>query len=394
MSINEFDKLIVDRFDEQELEFNPAQWAKLSQQLPAEKKTIAFAGWKKITGIAAALILGFTVFAWIHNQRTEVPSIATKTPEHSRPDIDRQEEPAIAAKAPVTEAIATQPPATENNILLPSARPSSARNGGITVTDLGKERVIAQQAQLQPAPGATVDGNATEDIRTATPGSAPLNFAAGPKVLEKEKEQYYPDVDLAHQPKQNGSRTSISVAGGLNYGSMNTGYAAGITAKQKLGSRTYVEGDLAFVSNRADQASMTNSQFEIVSNGFDIGSAGVMDVPKPSVNSFNYVQFAPSFGYQVLSKLSLSVGADIQRLLGHDGREVKVAYIDDQPKMVPEMDLGFTGKTEVAITPKLRAGLLYREGVNNLVRGKPAAGEYLDRRYLQVQVKLTVFDKR
>ena len=52
--------------------------------------------------------------------------------------------------------------------------------------------------------------------------------------------------------------------------------------------------------------------------------------------------------------------------------------------------MGLTGKTEYAVTKKLKAGVLYREGINNLING---GEEYLDRRYLQVQLKFRVFGK-
>src|SRR5690606_31953185 len=55
MSINEFDKILNERFEEHEFAYNPENWDKLSQQLnpPSHKRKLL--PW--LTGIAASLAI-------------------------------------------------------------------------------------------------------------------------------------------------------------------------------------------------------------------------------------------------------------------------------------------------------------------------------------------------
>src|SRR5690606_10692411 len=98
-----------------------------------------------------------------------------------------------------------------------------------------------------------------------------------------------------------------------------------------------------------------------------------------------YIQFNPSFGYQIEDNISISVGGDLQQLLP-DGENIdKVQFSPEDIKLLPTMDIGLTGKTEIRITPSIEAALLYREGLNNMLHS--GSTQYVNRRYFQVQFK-------
>jgi hypothetical protein len=48
------------------------------------------------------------------------------------------------------------------------------------------------------------------------------------------------------------------------------------------------------------------------------------------------------------------------------------------------------GKTEVNLAKRVRAAVYYRKGINNVIT---PMNKYIDRDYLQFQIKCTVFDK-
>jgi hypothetical protein len=96
-----------------------------------------------------------------------------------------------------------------------------------------------------------------------------------------------------------------------------------------------------------------------------------------------YVQFNPSVGYQIEDKVALSVGGDFQRILNK--RDEIIQPNNSDTKVFPNFDIGITTKSEFTITPNIQAGLVYREGLNNLLKGD--GGKYVNRRYFQVQFK-------
>jgi hypothetical protein len=100
----------------------------------------------------------------------------------------------------------------------------------------------------------------------------------------------------------------------MNYGSLNTGYMAGINARQKIGGKMYVEGDLTLVSNQVTQSTVTANQYDAFNSG-GAGKSSESNTVTQTPSNFLYVQFNPSVGYQVHKKVSLSLGADLQRLL-------------------------------------------------------------------------------
>jgi hypothetical protein len=188
---------------------------------------------------------------------------------------------------------------------------------------------------------------------------------------------------VSFEPKEaRVNKTFVSLTGGMNFGSMNTGYMAGINAKQKLSKKIFLEGDLAIVGNTASQT-FTKQQIPVNTAG---GSLKGAPIDYKDANLI-YVEVNPTVGYQLMNKVSVGVGADLQQMVNGTNTLVNV---NDETKTIPAFDFGLTGKTEIALSPKIKAGILYREGINNLING---SSNYFDRSYLQVQLKWTVLHK-
>lgn len=419
MSTNEFDKLIVDKFDQHEFAFKPAQWEKLSKELGEptnEKKTIPLTGgWMKTAAMAACIVAIVSVFAWLYTgnkpeenniavNRTEQTTPATIT--HHQTIAKPQEH--IQSSAPVapTQVVNSPIAGTQKTFINTVQRNNHPQQPVINNTANNNVAISNISIGNNPIANNTTE-HPTTDKKIETPETA-ISFQPNKGYTSNcnnnniDLSRYVGDEPMPQRAKQ--SNTSFGLTGGMNYGSLSTGYVAGVTARKKVAGKVFVEGDLAFVSNKADQASMSETAFNVSTNGDvnNLGTSGFTTGSASSVKSatveatssnFNYLQFTPSVGYQVVPKISLSVGADFQRLLGYDDGMKTIVYENAQTKLAPSLDVGVTGRTEIAVSRKIKAGLLYREGVNNMVRGS-ASKQYLERRYLQVQLKFTVFDKK
>ena len=229
------------------------------------------------------------------------------------------------------------------------------------------QQAIAIKENSQPAGTGMMD-------QAATPLSPSPTSAITPERASQTLAGTLPEPDV--KPRQ--SRGGVSLAAGMNFGSLNTGYMAGINARQRLGRKTFVEGDLAVVGNTASKT-FTQTAFTPQPGSSARGAA----IDYRSLNLV-YVQFNPTLGYQVHKQVSVGIGADLQRMVNGDNTLVNV---DEEIKTIPGTDVGLTGKTEIALSRRLKAGVLYREGINNFLN---SSAEYFDRRYIQVQFKFRV----
>ena len=120
----------------------------------------------------------------------------------------------------------------------------------------------------------------------------------------------------------------------------------------------------------------------------------LIHVPKQETDNYNlpYAQVAPAVGVQVMKKWSLAAGPDFQQALV-DNRPAAVPA-SEQPfsnvTVMPLFDMGLIGKTEYSITHRIKAQLSYRKGINNILTPE---NKYIDRNYMQVQVRCAIFNK-
>ncbi len=384
MSRNEFDRLLNDKFEQQEFAYNPAGWEQLADRLPAnhtDQKVIAVVPWLKITGIAAALAITVSGVAWFYHTpvKRETTANILREPEQSVTTAGIQTVPLPDKENTPARTLAYESAsATPNNNMIRSKAPVRTH----TVVMPG----VPDKEYTSDTQDNTTDN---EHIANFSPESSLIKEKlpdenAGRKDLSVA--QANKKLNIYDFPASDGSlnisrrnASFLSVTGGMNYGSMNTGYMAGLNAKQKLGGRLFVEGDLAMVNNRATETFTQQQQQFAVLNKAPIDYRNV---------NLLYVAFNPAVGYQVLKNVSVGLGADVQRMINNDDLLVQVT--EEIHKTIPGTDIGLTGKTEISLSEKLKAGILYREGVNNFLN---SSNQFFDRRYLQVQLKFTVAGK-
>ncbi|XZF14180.1 hypothetical protein ACTHGU_20570 [Chitinophagaceae bacterium MMS25-I14] len=376
MSTSEFDRQLQEQYDRGGFDYNPASWQNMLQQLdtvqPAKRRKIFI--WLPYTGIAAsvALIVMLSYFFYTKPKDTVTPVATTKpaAPAITSPTVIA---PAATPLTPKTQAMVTTtsqrpvlpPKASQPAAALPASQPVSFK----MINDIAYNRK-PEPKSIDTMPVATIS---IPEKKNSFGTAIPL-----------------PD-DLFMKPKEKEERrTSLNLAGGVNYGSLNTGYALAVNARRKISDKFYVEGDLAFVNNKPQNAAgLSPQQYTIASNGgFTNGVSSVKAAnANTSVNTLSYLQFAPTVGYHLFRKLSVGAGADVQRILQNDDTKT-VVDANGSVKLVPDLDFGLTAKTEYAITSRLKTGIMYREGLNGLADSK-----YLNRRYVQMQLKWRLFEK-
>lgn len=197
----------------------------------------------------------------------------------------------------------------------------------------------------------------------------------------------------AYEPKTLlNSKIKLSFGGGYNFGAAEGGYMLSATASKGLGKRLYLEGSLALVNNATTNSTKSNSSrydnfSPSINNEPGSGVSRIEDKETVSVNSLNlyYVQVTPVLGYKVHKKISLGVGADIQRVL-----QDKYAYVrkeNGEVFAIPGIDLGMLVKAEYKLADRVSTGVAYRNGISNVL---DKSKHYLDRDYLQVQLKFSI----
>ncbi|RYD55825.1 MAG: hypothetical protein EOP56_14790 [Sphingobacteriales bacterium] len=388
MQANEFDELIRKKFDEEEMPFKPEMWQKLSQQLPApedKKKRVIGMYWWQIGGIAAAVaLLVVSVLKW-------QPSTDKQTTLASKDIISSLTVQSNAATKPAPAVAETDEHQTVKQEFIAASKNHiySKKNRSVAANTVTSETKINSQDLVSPK----------DEIVAGTPGtgfSDQSNIATEESVVAERKKSAKPmalyDQLMQPEPEKLKQKTSFSFTGGVNYGSLNTGYALAVTAQRQISRKLYVEGNVGLVNGNADGISTYRgySAADPPVNGMgtsDLEPQGVKtETTFTAVAPLNlyYFQVAPVIGYNVYKGLSVGVGADLQRLLVNE-KSYEVQNNTGALERISKTDIGISGKTEYQVSKKVKLGVLYRNGISNLLKDKL----YLDRDYLQVQFKYT-----
>jgi hypothetical protein len=396
MSKVEFDELLRQRFDSEQLEADPApSWERLAALLPPATPVVPIVKKRRLLpyiSAAAASVAAIITVAWMFNNQNksiqQPRAVASHESNKPAPTYTPQIE-TIQATNPVKDAIASRPGHGSNahsgsgstKILnnswnratsgIPYNKPISADaiiNTGETTSNVGaQENVIVQQIESPTQP--TNHLNTNED-----------NFTFKTPEL------------IAANNHSADNLTSIGLGGGINYGTMNTGYTLGLNARRYVSERVFVDGTVAVLMNKSSEGTLNYTGNFMADQSM---AANENTRARPSAENYYYpaqglyyIQFNPSIGYKIGKTVSMSVGGDFQQMLQNSRNNETVLFSSDgEAKLFPTFDVGVTGKTEVSITPSIQAGVLYREGVNNLIRNE---SQYVNRRYVQVQVKYSL----
>ena len=407
MQESEFDELIRKQFDDYEFEYKRSRWERLLASLaPMQYRTPARHRWLPVvTGIAAAMATLIAVGAWHYYQapaikdQTRVAMQRTMAPLRTIHDM-----PELPVQQAFPTALPIQTPAFFGNhhhrpahlpgaIVQPAVNPAAlvfqpdiSANAEPDIVLLSSGKPLAKPTQTSLSAMVTAhqySGSVSGVMQTIarSPNPSTHIVVVDGVILPEKPNAYFP------------KGTNISLAGGVNYGTLNGGYTAGLNARHHLG-RWYVESDVAFVNYDAAGATnvSNNTLAVLVNNTNNVNGAMIAsrsrEAPEPQEH-VQYLQASPGIGYHLFKKITIGANADIQRMLQQNSNNT-VQVSDDAVKLFPLTDYGIAGKAEVSVTSKLNAGIIYRQGMNNLLS---AGTDYLDRRYLQVQLKYRLIGK-
>ncbi len=398
MKPKEFDELVRQKFDQNDFAYNPKNWDQLAEKLDgrAKKRSMLMWWWVPMAGMAASVALAMGV----------APLLKHAAPGNTGSSMNNgiaQTRTYVPAETIQRQLATTPAPAEQNEKTYASTSGNAHKN---TTTKASKNVSDWFHVVLN-------DGN----VKTTTKTSVALEIAASgnnnnsnvsnSNVPVKPKKEnllanegyntFAPEEAPAKAPK-----ISIILSGGYSHGSQNTGYSAGATFRRMLNDKVYVESDVAFASSTNSQSTQVwvpeaNAGRHSAAKGSnaEASKAAVIATPKGSIQTQNlnytlsYAQVSPSIGYKVIKRMSVGVGPDFQRMLV-DNRPATSTVDRGAIQVAPVLDIGFVGKTEYALTKRIKAGVLYRKGVNNVIA---TTDKYIDRDYLQFQVKCTILNR-
>ena len=402
MKPREFDDLVRQKFDEGSFEYNPGNWHRLDAQLEAKtKKKSMVIWWMPLMAIAAAVTvsMGFATYmqqaepiltpsntgtvASNQSKHTNIhtadihPGVgeqsAAEEPNSNAPEIESNNKTPLAE---AREAVANYEPRLDGSYLMSNSVGTKTKQN---------PRAQAQEKLLQLSQNAE---NKTAKL-----------------PVERDNRKVY--RTFADEPQERSLRSQISLAGGLNMGNRNSGFTVGATGRKMVSDRLFVEGDIAITGSNNTQktayindagiygsAKMSSAGTRTTSGDATLttqaGSASSTVVVADRAFNMYYAQVTPTIGYQIAKRIALGVGPDFQQALS-DTRPAPSTLDRNNVQVAPMFDIGMVGKAEVLLNDRLRAALVYREGINNIVT---PMDKYVERSYMQVQIKYTVFNRQ
>ncbi len=392
MSAKEFDELIKSKLGEADFAYaNEDYHAMNAQLLAAREGKSSRKMWLLLTGIAACMLIVIVISALSTNSSYNgqlaskeviakpMPSQTTNSPLTEQ----KQQEPEITNIATVT--------ATKQTDRTPKQNIIPQRNGisGITYQKKATTQTVPNnKADSMPSNGVQkADINVfpigNEAFLLSSLNAPPSHNVSGVSELEPLWKDYI-KIDRS---------LNVSLAGGLNYGAASQGYLLGASVRKNLSNKLYVEGDLAYTNSNSQRTVNAYNTSMFVGNANTAPALAASS--KENVNSLSYLQLSPSLGYHIHKKIAIGVGADVQRLLQANAPTTSSSAFSngmasETGKIMPDLDYGIIGKTEYAVSSRLKAGLQYREGMNNFLSN---TNKYFDRNYFQVQIKYSLFNK-
>ncbi|MFI5196609.1 MAG: hypothetical protein ACHQD8_05930 [Chitinophagales bacterium] len=409
MKPKEFDELIRQKFDRNDFAYNPENWDQLAEKLDgsAKKRSMIMWWWVPLAGMAASVALAFGVSSLL---RQAMPG----DPGGNIAHIQKGKALHIAQSG----SLSYKPEATQNETSGPNIQYSASVNNTHGHTFDRHKHTIFNKPITRKEPGTNVEEQFGINLKNATSTSVvwnakPIDLLTNRNTKEpkKNKQVVVNDALSTFKPEEKEAvqkvpKLSVILSGGYNHGNQNSGYMAGATIRRMINDKVYVESDMAFAtSNNTQSVAYVAGQVPVAAAARQMNNAKttsaesnktllppvMKDVIGQKDISYNlyYAQVTPGIGYKLIKKMSIGVGPDFQKMLV-DNRPAPSTVDRGNIQVAPMFDVGFIGKTEYAVTKKVRAAVYYRKGVNNIIT---PMDKYIDRDYLQFQVKYTIFNK-
>jgi hypothetical protein len=384
MKSKEFDDIVRQKFENARLPYNHENWQKLSAVLDQKKeRNLRLLLWP-LASIAASVAMAIGIFTWVGRNDKEVVQATKQGTHHTTQHIATappQQQP-VQDLAPI--------PLKNNTVRQSNPAPATPQNKAIAQTpSVLQNRIIQEQRALPIVHQAPVTARiAEEQISTFRAEKDPVIAKNSEPVRSlplTNNNVFYEEVITKRKDRDR----FIAIAGGLNYGTLNSGYVMGLSAGTKIGGgKFYVESDVAFVGNMANEKNRQTFKTKSSSLG-KTTSYNTSTVTVQRFYNLYYAQVTPTIGYRVAPSISVGVGADVQKLLIND---ILVTETDnpDDAKQLPSYDMGLVGKTEYSVTKEIKASVYYRKAVNRELSGN---NNFLNRDYLQLQLKFALFNR-
>lgn len=397
MKPREFDELVRQKFDQGDFEYNPRNWDKLADELDgrAKKRNVMMWWLMPLAGVAASVALAMGVPGLFRHAEPSGYVARTNTVhERTYASVESaSSEPANAQAVMIYDA----PPVRKQTRQKKQATATVTR----TIKTTNKTEVALNETITTDADNNT--GVSGRTVNLLTIGNIPSKNKEPKKtaVLTQGYNTFKPEVmdEVKQAPK-----LSVILSGGINKGAQSNGYMAGATLRRMVSDKVFFEGDVAFASGSNIQAKRDEVQVP-VSTGATKSAAktaspdAAKNVPAQQyttvINDYNvsynvsYAQVTPCVGYKVMKKMSVAAGPDFQQMLA-DNRPSLSTTDRRQQAEAAMFDVGFIGKTEYSVTKNVKAAVSYRKGINTLIT---PTDKYLDRDYLQFQVRCAIFNK-
>ncbi len=435
MKPREFDDLVRQKFEQNDFEYSPKNWDKLSEQLDGRaKKRGLLVWWMPLVGVAAsvALAMGVTVVMRSGNDLKSgsaefvAKSQTVKNLDKVNTGVENNvltsvsiDNATISKKGGVSRStritnLNTAQSNEQVQLLVNNSATKTNETTSFSSEEKTSEESYAVKPTLNNTPRTVKSVHVNIDLLADNTELAKKEKAKKKVLLNNDKAMYTFNEE---NRVANHSKTSIILSGGLNFGNRSNGYSIGASARRMVNDKVYVEGDVAFMgssntqevlySEKVSSASLakTNSYGGMIAartgdvNAKNSGESapkstdnpGMTEVIKSNNVSYNlyYAQVTPSIGYKIMKRFSLGVGPDFQKMLV-DNRPAPSTVDKGNLREMPTFDIGLVGKTEVAVTNNIKAAVYYRNGINNVIT---PMNKFIDRNYVQVQVKCTIFNK-
>ena len=387
MKPREFDDLIRQKFDQNDFEYNPQNWARLEEQLEGrtKKRSMIMWWWMPLAGVAASVALAIGISTMWRQAETGNAGVAD-----------------FAWNYPVHHATVNDPKGAMQyvtNIVPQHVKKHANKTNNHPVKAQIKEADFGINLQNALAFNSSKADKKTEVFAEEVPGvkkkeqKKDLAAKAGYTTFKK-------DAESNEAPK-----LSILLSGGFNSGNQNSGYVGGVSIRRMISNKVFIESDVAFVSS--NNTPTINGLHTYTTQGTSYTAAKttkttVDKTPPPVYHAdpieipenynISYAQVSPSIGVQVMKKLSIAAGPDFQQALTNNRPSTTpIANLSSENVAVsPLFDFGFMAKTEYSLSRKLKAQFSYRKGMNNALT---PGDRFIDRNYMQLQVRCAIFNK-
>lgn len=411
MDSKEFDEIIKQKFEEEQLKTPPGEWSLLSEKTPTGKGVYLIPYYYKIAA-GLLIILGLfisTIFIWNPFGKRIFRSslvIKNKNLQEQKENLLPAQKAAVANTFFKKQNVTDKFPQAPNTTVFSQHFSHDSKNKELAVmpSDKSSQQVIpSKKANSTLETTATFfkksvvgffsEKKAVAKENAANPNNIKVN-TSGNSVAGNYSDRYKKEtmnntfLEKSNSDSHIPDKTALSVNGGMGFGSLSAGYTLGIGARQAIGKHFFVEGQISFLyNNQASDASNYPGPPTTPSRPSSFSTNTVRTPSMTAVPDFYYLQVNPSVGYRINKIIAVSVGADLQQRITNmsgDGTAIYTPATD--PRIIPKLDFGLTGKTEFFLNRKMDVGILYRDGLNNLIQ--PAGVfPYLNRHYIQLRLK-------